>query len=88
MSVKLFFWNVRGLNDLGKHRPFSDWVYSYKPIFGVLLGTHVKEPSLSPLHTKICPSWKYTSNHASDADGRIVLIWKEPLKVFSNLLSA
>ena len=81
MSVKLFFWNVRGLNDPDKHKPFVDWLQSQKPFFGALLETHIKEPSLSPILSKLCPGWKFVSNHLSDPDGRIVLIWKEPLDV-------
>ena len=29
----------------------------------------------------ICPGWKFLSNHLSDPNGRIVLIWKDPLDV-------
>uniref|UniRef100_A0A0D3EFP2 Endonuclease/exonuclease/phosphatase domain-containing protein n=1 Tax=Brassica oleracea var. oleracea TaxID=109376 RepID=A0A0D3EFP2_BRAOL len=81
MSVKLFFWNVRGLNDPDKHTPFVDWLNVQKPLFGALLETHIKDPSLSPILAKICPLWKFLSNHLSDPDGRIVLIWKDPLIV-------
>ncbi|KAG2246732.1 hypothetical protein Bca52824_086360 [Brassica carinata] len=81
MSVKLLFWNVRGLNDPDKHKPFVDWLYIQKPIFGALLETHIKEPFLNLILTKIFPGWKYLSNHLSDPDGRIVLIWKDPLVV-------
>lgn len=81
MSAKLFFWNVRGLNDPDKHRPFADWLKSHKPIFGAILESHIKELSLAQLMLSICRGWQYASNHASDADGRIILIWKDPVKV-------
>lgn len=81
MSAKLFFWNVRGLNHPDKHRPFSDSLRSHKPIFGALLETNIKEPSLAHLISSLCRGWHYSSNHLSDADGRIVLIWKDPVKV-------
>lgn len=81
MSVKIFFWNVRGLNDPDKHRPFVDWLHSQKPIFRALLETHVKEPVLRLLISKLCPGWNFFANPTSDPDGRIILIWKDPVKV-------
>lgn len=81
MSVKLFFWNIRGLNDPDKHRIFISWLQSQKPFFGAILESHVKELSLSPIMSKLCPAWHFTSNHLSDEDGRILLIWKDPIKL-------
>nr|VDC94665.1 unnamed protein product [Brassica oleracea] len=81
MSVKLFFWNIRDLNDPNKHRPFMDWLNSHRPIFGSILETYIKELSLASLMNSVCRGWHYTSNHLSDEDGHIVLIWKDPTKV-------
>ncbi|KAF3545072.1 hypothetical protein DY000_02008290 [Brassica cretica] len=61
--------------------PFVDWLHCHKPIFGALLETHVKEPSLRPLITKLCPDWNYFTNHSSDPDGRIILIWRDPIQI-------
>ena len=81
MSVKLFFWNVRGLNHPDKHRPFVDWLNSHKPLFGALLETHIKELNLSHLMSNLCRGWSVSTNHSSDDDGRIILIWRDPVKV-------
>ena len=81
MYSKVFFWNVRGLNDPDKHQPFCDWLRSHQPIFGSILETHIKDHNLSYLMGKLCNGWNFTSNHASDEDGRIVLIWKPTVGV-------
>ena len=81
MSVKLFFWNVRGLNDPTKHRPFVSWLNINKPVFGAILETHIKQPFFSPILSSICPNWKFFSNHLSDPDGRIIINWRDSLNV-------
>ena len=81
MNTKLTFWNVRGLNVPTKHHPFSQWLYSQRTVFCALLETHIKEQNLSSLMQKLCPGWCYTSNHASDEDGRIIIIWQHPVSI-------
>lgn len=80
-ECKTLFWNIRGLNDPDKHRTFVDWLHTNKPLFGAILESHIKELSLLPLMLKLCPGWSFVSNHLSDDDGRIVLIWKDPMKL-------
>lgn len=30
---------------------------------------------------KVCPRWRFTSNHLSDVDGQIIFIWRAPVTV-------
>ncbi|CAH2052520.1 unnamed protein product [Thlaspi arvense] len=70
--------NVRGLNAPDKHRLFSSWLTTFKPLFGAILETHIKEPNLNHIMNLTCPGWNFVSNHQSDDDGRIVIIFKQP----------
>lgn len=81
MCTKSFFWNVRGLNEPDKHKPFAQWLIYNKPYFGAILESHIKEPMTSTILSKVCPRWNFVSNHQSDPDGRIVFIWRSPVTV-------
>lgn len=80
-NTKITFWNVCGLNDPTKHQPFSQWLYSQRTFFCALLETRIKEQNLNSLMQQLCPGWSYTSNHASDADGRVIIIWNHPVSI-------
>lgn len=81
MIGNLFLWNVRGINETDKHSKFRRWIYNHHISVGALLETHLKEPSMIPVINALCPGWNFYSNHQSDHDGRIVLIWKPSINV-------
>lgn len=81
MNPKTFFWNVRGLNNPDKHHTFTQWLNTTQPLIGAILESHIKEPNLNQVMGRACPGWKFTTNHDTNDDGRIILIWKEQCSV-------
>ncbi|CAH2039033.1 unnamed protein product [Thlaspi arvense] len=57
------------------------WLSSHQPIFGAIIEIHIKDLNLSLLISTICPGWSFTSNHLSDDDGRIIIVWRPPASV-------
>lgn len=43
--------------------------------------THIKEPNLNNILSSVCPNWSFASNHDTDLDGRIIIIWRYPAAV-------
>ncbi|CAL9231246.1 unnamed protein product [Arabidopsis halleri] len=85
-----FFWNVRGINEVTKHRTLANWINSKPVTFGALLETHVKEPNLNHILSSIGPGWSVINNYQHSELGKIWIIFKLPTTVrflFSDLQS-
>ncbi|CAA7029178.1 unnamed protein product [Microthlaspi erraticum] len=76
-----FFWNVRGINEVSKHRPLANWISSKPVSFGALLETHVREPSINHILSTIAPNWSCIANYDHSDLGKIWIIYKSPTKV-------
>ncbi|CAH2065207.1 unnamed protein product, partial [Thlaspi arvense] len=85
--LKPFFWNVWGLNDTAKQQSFAHWLTSHQPLFGAILESHIKDHNLNHFMSTTCQGWNITSNHNSDEDGNIILIWKDTVDVTIKLLT-
>lgn len=73
-----FFWNVRGINDVLKHRPLSNWLTTRPVSFGALLETHVSVTNFHRILSNIGPSWSAISNYQHSDLGKIWIIYKAP----------
>lgn len=58
-----FFWNVRGINDISKHRPLALWLKNKKVTFGAFLETHVREINKDSILLAISPNWSLLANY-------------------------
>lgn len=41
--MKIFSWNIRGINNLDRQRAVRNWINSSRPSVGTFLETHVRE---------------------------------------------
>lgn len=79
--MKIFSWNVRGINSSGRQRVVRDWLQNLGSSVGALLETHVQEENLVSILGAVAPGWRYDSNYSEAAGGRIWLLWRSNLSV-------
>lgn len=81
VNMKVFCWNVRGLNSLSRQRCIRSWVIKNKPIFGSVLETHVSEENASEVLQATFPGWRGEMNYEASDLGRIWVIWDPSVSV-------
>lgn len=79
--MKLFSWNVRGLNGVGRQRIVRSWLQSLGSSVGALLETHVQEENFLSVLGAVAPGWRVETNYSEVAGGRIWLLWSSSLSV-------
>lgn len=79
--MKLFSWNVRGLNGVGRQRIVRSWLQSLGSSVGALLETHVQEENFLNVLGAVAPGWRVETNYSEVAGGRIWLLWSSSLSV-------
>ncbi|XVF68896.1 hypothetical protein PTKIN_Ptkin11bG0037800 [Pterospermum kingtungense] len=81
--MKLIFWNVRGLNDPLKHKEVSRRINNLNVVIVCLLETHIKEHNSQAVIDKFYCEWNWLHNYSKAYNGRIWLIWRNYIKVYS-----
>lgn len=79
--MKLFSWNVRGTNDLGRRRVVRSWLQNLGSSVGALLETHVQEENFLRVLGAVAPGWRFENNYSEAAGGRIWLLWSSNISV-------
>lgn len=83
-----FFWNVRGINDISKHRPLALWLKNKKVTFGAFLETHVREINKDSILLAISPNWSLLANYQYSELGWIWIIYRSSIQVLPLFLDA
>lgn len=86
--MRVFCWNVRGLNSHSRQGTIRKWIGINKPLLGGLLETHIKEDRASTVLAAVCPGWRYDCNYSDSDNGRIVVVWDPAISVITLKKSA
>lgn len=79
--MKLFSWNIRGLNSSGRSRVVRDWLNNIGASVGALLETHVQEENFPRVVGAVAPGWRVDHNYSQAVGGRIWLLWSPAVSV-------
>ena len=79
--MKIFSWNIRGINGVGRQRVVCSWLQSLGSSVGAFLETHVQEENFLSVLGAVAHGWKFDNNYSEAAGGRIWLVWNLSLSV-------
>lgn len=79
--MKIFSWNIRGLNSSDRQRTVRSWILSQQPVIGAFLETHVREENASNIVHSVVPGWRCEDNYQEADGGRIWVVWDPNISV-------
>lgn len=79
--MKIFSWNIRGLNSSGRQRVVRSWVQSLGPAVGTLLETYVHESNFRSVLGAVAPGLRFDNNYSVASGEGIWLMWSQNLSV-------
>ena len=79
--MKIYVWNVRGLNHPLKQKEVVSRIYKMKVEVVCLLETRVKEHKMQGIVDKWFPGWSYLQNYSHAKNARIWMLWRDGVQV-------
>ena len=79
--MRVFCWNLRGLNSRGRQRMVRSWVASNNFLVGSFLETYVSEANASAVLDATLPGWPTDNNYGFSELGRIWVVWHPSVSV-------
>lgn len=79
--MKIFSWNVRGLNNFGRQNKVQSFLNNMDCSVGAFLETRVREENSAPLISALFRGWRFDSNYSEVDGGRIWVVWEQSLSV-------
>lgn len=79
--MKIFSWNVRGINSSSRQRVVRDWVRVNRPVVGSILETRTTQENSGSILASLFPGWRCDDNYFFSDLGRIWIVWDPSLSV-------
>jgi len=79
--MKVFCWNIRGLNSRNRQRVVRSWIASNNLLVGCFLETHVAQENANSVLASTLPGWRMDSNYCCSELGRIWIVWDPSISV-------
>ncbi|CAE5962140.1 unnamed protein product [Arabidopsis arenosa] len=79
--MRVFCWNIRGLNSQGRQRMVRSWVASNNLLVGCILETHVTEANAPFVLASTFPGWRSDNNYCCSELGRMWIVWDPSVSV-------
>lgn len=79
--MKIFVWNVRGLNNPDRQSDVRRWMQLNNVSVGALVETHIQEENISSVISGAMPGWRFDSNASQAQGGRIIVLWNPAISL-------
>lgn len=79
--MKIFCWNVKGLNSQSRQRVIRSWIGVNKPLIDSVLETRVSVHNASSILQSTFPGWRCENNYEASEGGRIWVVWDPSVSV-------
>lgn len=79
--MRIFSWNVSGLNSTDRQRVVRDWVRNGRFTVGAFLETRVRQENATAVYEAVVPGWRCVTNYSGSEGGRIWVVWEPTVSV-------
>lgn len=86
--MKIFSWNVRGINSSARQGSVNSWLRKNHPLVGSILETRTKEANAVSIIQSTFPGWRWETNYSHSDLGRIWVVWDPVVSVIIYKTSA
>lgn len=79
--MKIFSWNVRGLNNDSRQNKVRSWLNNLGVLVGAFLETRVREENSATMLSRLFQGRSFDTNYSEVDGGRLWVVWEQSLSV-------